>query len=61
MQRRDLTSSFVDFFFLFSIFLILKILALRTYVTAITVVWYNFHVHAERRIYGNVSMRIHRE
>lgn len=38
MQRRDLTSSFVDFFFLFSIFLILKILALRTYVTAITVV-----------------------
>lgn len=59
----DMWSNFVSRprdFFSFSIFLVLKILALRTYVTT-TVVWYNFHVHAERRIHGNVSMRIYRE
>lgn len=63
IQRHTMWSNFVSRprdFFSFSIFLVLKILALRTYVT-ITVVWYNFHVHAERRIHGNVSMRIYRE
>lgn len=47
-NRHTVWSNFVsrscDFFFLLSIFLVPKILALRTYVTA-TVVWYNFHVH----------------